>query len=149
MKTNVVMTSKDRELFGITIRQETKTGFLSISDLQKAYEVAKWEHGWSERRVDVIMQTNDFKERAFYLLQSQGFITTSIVGFMNMIENDGIAKTLKNLGVYKTTGARQTKQVMANPYIWVLLAMAILRVIAANSVSVFSSLVFLRHNGCS
>jgi hypothetical protein len=123
MKTNVVITSKDRELFGITIRQETKTGFLSISDLQKAYEVAKWEHGWTDRSVIWIMQTNDFKERVFYLLENQGFINERINSFMERVENEGIAKTLKSIGVYKTTGARETKQVMANPYIWVLLAM--------------------------
>jgi hypothetical protein len=123
MKTNVIMTSKDRELFGITIRQETKSGFLSISDLQKAYEIAKWEFGWSERRIETIMQTNDFKERVYYLLESQGFIKTGIHAFMEMVNNQGISKVLKTLGVYKTTGARETKQVMSNPYIWVLLAM--------------------------
>jgi hypothetical protein len=123
MKTNVVLESKDRELFGITIKQETKTGFLSVSDLQKAYETARWQYGWSERRIDVLMQTQDFKERVFYLLQEQGLIKTSILGFIEMVEKEGIAKVLKGLGVYKTTGARQTKQVMANPYIWVLLAM--------------------------
>ena len=33
MKTNIIMKSNsDRELFGIVIRQETKTGFLNLSD---------------------------------------------------------------------------------------------------------------------
>jgi hypothetical protein len=123
MESNIIMKSKDRELFGIVIKQETKTGFLSVSELQKAYEVARWQYGWSERRIDNIMQTNDFKERVYYLLQNQGIIKTSILGFMEMVEKEGIAKVLKGLGVYKTTGARQSKVTFANPYIWILLAM--------------------------
>jgi len=123
MKTNVVLSSADRELFGIAIRQNTKDSFLSISDLQNAYEIARWQHGWGERRIDNIMQTTAFKERVFYVLENQGVIKTSILGFMEMVEKEGIAKVLKGLGVYKTTGARTTKQTFANPYIWILLAM--------------------------
>ena len=38
MKTNVTMISeKDRNLFGVTIRQETQNGFLCLTDLQEAY----------------------------------------------------------------------------------------------------------------
>jgi hypothetical protein len=123
MKTNVIMQSKDRELFGITIKQETKTGFLSLTALQKAYESARWEFGWSERSLTWIMQTQDFKERVYYLLENQGYINESINSFIERINEMGIAKLLKSLNVYKTTGARHTKEVMCNPYIWVLLAM--------------------------
>jgi hypothetical protein len=123
MESNIIMKSKDRELFGIVIKQETKTGFLSVSELQKAYEIARWQYGWSEKRVVDIMQSKDFKERVFYLLQNQGFIKVGINTFMEMVENEGIAKVLKGLGVYKTTGARQSKVTFANPYIWILLAM--------------------------
>ena len=145
MKTNVVMQSKDRELFGITIKQETKTGFLSVSALQKAYEVARWEHGWSERRVDVIMQTQDFKERVFYLLSERKIINTTILGFMNDINNVGIAKALKLFGVYKTTGRGENKSVMCDPYIWVLLAMELNPMIYAKVVIwLTDSLIFDR-----
>lgn len=123
MKTNVVLSSADRELFGIAIRQNTKDSFLSISDLQNAYEIARWQYGWSDRKIADIMQTNEFKERVFYILDSQGVIKTNIMGFIEMVEKEGIAKVLKGLGVYKTTGARTTKQTFANPYIWILLAM--------------------------
>lgn len=123
MESNIIMKSKDRELFGIVIKQETKTGFLSVSELQKAYEIARWQYGWSEKRVVDIMQSKDFKERVFYLLQNQGFIKVGINTFMEMVENEGIAKVLKGLGVYKTTGARQSKVTFANQYIWILLAM--------------------------
>lgn len=123
MKTNLILSSTDRELFGITIRQNTKEHFLSVSDLQKAYETARWQYGWSDRRIERVMNTDDFKERVFYILENQGIVKAPKSVFMEMIEKEGIAKVLKGLGVYKTTGARQNKQVMADPYIWVLLAM--------------------------
>lgn len=123
MKNNITLSSSDRELFGITIKQNTKDQFLSISDLQQAYEVGRFEHGWREQRTTDIMQTQAFKERAFYILENQGVITVDFPTFIEMIEKDGITRVLKNLGVYKTTGARQTKQTFANPYIWILLAM--------------------------
>jgi len=145
MKSNVIMQSKDRELFGITIKQETKTGFLSVSALQKAYESARWEYGWSERSLTWIMQTQDFKERVYYLLENQGYINESINTFIERINEIGIAKLLKSLGVYKTTGARHTKEVMCNPYIWVLLAMELNPMIYAKVVIwLTDSLIFDR-----
>ena len=134
MKTNVVLKSTDRNLFGITIEQNTKDYFLSVSSLQKAYDVARWQYGWSDRKVADIMQTKEFKERVFYILESKGFIKTNILGFMDMIEKEGIAKVLKGLGVYKTTGARQTKQTYCDPYIWILLALELNPMIYANVV---------------
>lgn len=134
MKNNVVLKSTDRNLFGITIEQNTKDYFLSVSSLQKSYDVARWQYGWSDRKVADIMQTKEFKERVFYILESKGFIKTNILGFMDMIEKEGIAKVLKGLGVYKTTGARQTKQTYCDPYIWILLALELNPMIYANVV---------------
>lgn len=145
METNIILNSKDRNLFGIVIKQETKTGFLSVSDLQKAYEIARWQHGWSERNTKNIMQTNDFKERVFYILEKQGLIKVNILTFMNMVEKEGIAKVLKGLGVYKTTGARENKATYTNPYIWILLAMELNPMIYANVVIwLTDSLIFDR-----
>jgi hypothetical protein len=145
MKSNVVLESTDRELFGITIKQSTKDTFLSVSDLQKAYEVARWQYGWSDRKVSDIMQTNEFKERVFYILENQGFIKTNIMGFMQMVEKEGVAKVLKGLNVYKTTGARETKSTYANPYIWILLAMELNPMIYAKVIIwLTDSLVFDR-----
>lgn len=134
MKNNVVLKSTDRNLFGITIEQNTKDYFLSVSSLQKAYDVARWQYGWSDRKVADIMQTKEFKERVFYILESKGFIKTNILVFMDMIEKEGIAKVLKGLGVYKTTGARQTKKTYCDPYIWILLALELNPMIYANVV---------------
>jgi len=123
MKTNVVLRSTDRELFGITIRQNTKDQMLSISDLQKAYEKARFMHGWSDRRVNDIISTDDFKERLYHLLNERGLVKAEISVFMEMLKNEGITKSLKGLGVWKTTGRGENRMVVADPYIWVLVAM--------------------------
>jgi hypothetical protein len=107
-------------LFGITIRQGTKPNFLSVSDLQKAYETARWQHGWSSKDHNTIMRTQDFLDRVYYLLFERGLVKTSKDGFMGMIKDEGITNTLKGLGVWKTTGKGATKTVMADPYIWIL-----------------------------
>lgn len=145
MESNIIMKSKDRDLFGVVIKQETKTGFLSVSELQKAYETARWQYGWSERNIKNIMQTDDFKERVFYILKNQGFIKVDILTFIEMAKKEGIAKVLKGLGVYKTTGARENKVTFTNPYIWILLAMELNPMIYATVVTwLTDSLIFDR-----
>jgi len=65
--------------------------------------------------------------------------------FIEMVDREGITKVLKGLGVYKTTGARETKMTMANPYIWVLLAMELNPMIYAKVVMFLTdSLIFDR-----
>ena len=123
MKSNIIMHSKDRDLFGVVIKQETVTGFLSISELQKAYENARWQYGWSEKRISDIFSGSMTKERIYFLLKERGLVKAEIPAFMEMVEKEGITQTLKGLNVYKTTGRGVNKQVMADPYIWVLIAL--------------------------
>lgn len=124
MKTNIIMKSeKDRELFGVVIKQETKTGFMSLTDLQEAYTHARVLNGWSNKRIDHIIKQVENSERIYYLLKEQGFVNVSIDTFTEMVEKDGMIKVLKKAGVYKTTGRGENKTVMCNPYIWVLVAM--------------------------
>lgn len=123
MKTNVVMESSDRELFGVTIKQQTQNKFVCVSDLQKAYDAARWKHGWVEKNLTVLMQTNDFKERAYYLLYDRNLVKLSCNSFMEMVKENGITKVLKGLGVWKTTGKGSNKAVYCDPYIWVMIAM--------------------------
>ena len=123
MKTNVIMKSQDRELFGIVVKQETQNGFLSITELQKAYEVARWQYGWSEINIASLMQSEKMVERIYYLLKDKDIIKVDLTTFTEMCKKEGITRVLKGLGVWKTTGARYNKSVMCNPYIWVSIAM--------------------------
>ena len=126
MKTNVTMISeKDRNLFGVTIRQETQDGFLCLTDLQEAYVHARVENNWKDKRVSDILNYEQNAERIFYLLKEQEIISdkSDLSRFYENVQEKGMTKVLKELGVYKTTGRGADKRVMCNPYIWVLVAM--------------------------
>lgn len=131
MKTNVILESKDRELFGLRIRQQTKDGMLNLSDLQEAYTQARVRNGWVEKNLTMILTNPANLETIFYLLEKQGLIKLSLRSFIEEIDNQGFAKYMKSLGVYKTTGARETKTTWVNPYIWVMVAMELNPVIKA------------------
>ena len=123
MKTNVTVVSKDRDLMGYIIPQDTKTGFLSLTHLQEAYAHLRVKNGWSDRRIEHIFTNNQIAERVYYILEKQGVIKTGFPAFMEQVNNQSLVKVLKSLGVYKTTGARDSRRVACNPYIWVLVAM--------------------------
>lgn len=123
MKSNVTLHSPDRELFGVVIKQQTKNEMLSVSDLQKAYDKAKWVHGWNSQSISQVMQSDNFCKKCFGVLLELGLIKVDITTFMEMVEKEGIAKILKGLDVYKTTGRGENKSTYANPYIWMTLAL--------------------------
>jgi hypothetical protein len=146
MKTNVVLKSSDRNLFGTIIRQNTKDGqSLSVSDLQSSYNFARFQFGWSDRRISDIMKYKDFQERAYHILNERGIIKTTIIAFMEMVEKEGITKVLKGLKVWKTSGRGENKSTYCDPYIWVLLAMELNPLIYAKVVIwLTDSLIFNR-----
>lgn len=123
MKTNVVMRSTDRKLFGVTVRQETKTSFLNLSDLQNAYDIARGIHGWSEKNINDIINRQSNIERIYYILESQELVNTSFRVFTENSQNEGIIRLLKRVGVYKMSGLGPSRSVSCNPYIWTLIAM--------------------------
>lgn len=124
MKTNVTLSSESRNLFGVIVRQQTKTGFLNLSDLQQAYEKGRLINGWANRgQITDLLAQKENLERVYYLLKDQGVINTEIPVFIEQVEKQGLIKVLKSLKVYKTTGARHTRTVFCDPYIWVLAAM--------------------------
>ena len=122
MKKNAIMRSEDRFLFNVKIKQETKTGFLNLSDLQEAYAHARVLHNWPDKRITHVLSTNENAERIYYLLVKQGFIKTDITAFIEEYA-ESPAKTLKKYHAYKTTGARDTRTTWCDPYIWALIAM--------------------------
>lgn len=126
MKTNVTMNSvESRELYGVTIRQETKNSFLSLKDLQEAYTHARVQFNWKDKRVSDILNYEENIERIFYLLQEQDLLgdKSDLTRFYESVKEKGMTKVLKELGVYKTTGRGENKSFSCNPYIWVLVAM--------------------------
>jgi hypothetical protein len=135
MKTNLVLLSPDRELFGIKIRQQSKTGHLNLSDLQGAYAIARLQHGWSERNLTEVLNAKANAERMYYLLSERDFIKVDFSSFMESVENQGVVKVLKSLAVYKTAGRGTNKATWCDPYIWVLVAMEMNPMLYAKTVT--------------
>lgn len=124
MKTNVILKSSDRQLFDVTIRQNTKDGqMLSVSDLQTSYNKARFMHGWSERQISDVIRSKAFKERLYYTLKELNLINLQFLPFMEMVEKESVTNVMKGLGVWKTKGRGENKSTYCNPYIWVSLAL--------------------------
>lgn len=123
MKTNIVMNSKhDRNLFGVIIRQETKSEMLSLTDLQEAYTHARVLNGWAEKRVAHIINQKENAERIYYLLVEQGILTNvSINEFFKVLDEKGIIQVLKELNCYKCYGRGKNKIVFCQKLIWLLI----------------------------
>lgn len=71
MSSNIIMRSKDRILFDVVIRQDTKDSFLNLSDLNKAYARAREINRWSIKHLDDILKTNSNIERIYYIIREQ------------------------------------------------------------------------------
>src|ERR1035441_7123956 len=135
MKTNVIMKSEsDRNLFGAIIRQETKTGFLNLSDLQHCFDAIRFIKGWTNKNIQELISRREQIERIYYILEKQSVITLDLSEFIEMVGNKGIATVLKSFGEYRTTGARNTKTTWINPYIWILIALELSPEFYANAV---------------
>lgn len=168
---NIVMKSKDRILFDVVIRQDTKDSFLSLSDLNEAYIRAREINGWSEKRLNEILQRDSNVERIYYVIREQIFSENDKYAFSRSYEkseNDkttktwfyenypdyptfkkvvdevGLPKVLKQLHLYRMTGRGENRKVMCNPYIWVLVAMEMNPILYAKVVGWITDGLILR-----
>jgi len=123
MKTNVILRSSDRRLFGVTIKQQTKGEFLSVSDLQKAFEVGKWQNGWAGQTYNQLLHTESAAKKCYSVLKECDLIDCDISKFMELVEKETLLKVLKKLGVWKVTGRGDNRSVMTHPYIWMTIAL--------------------------
>jgi hypothetical protein len=92
-----------------------------LSDLREAYTQARVKNGWAEKNITEILDRES--ETIFYVLKRQNLITVGMATFIENVKEIGFAKYMKSIGAYKTTGARHTKTVWVNPYIFVMVAM--------------------------
>jgi len=124
MKTNITLASSSRELFGVTIRQETKTGFLNLSDLILAEAKGRSIYGWSHKgQLQDIVNQKENSERIYYVLHETGKINSDFSEFMKNVHSNGMIKTLKNINCYRASGRANNKTVWCDPYLWVLICM--------------------------
>lgn len=123
MKSNITMLSKDRVLFGVTIRQDTKNGFLSVTDLQEAYLRARIENGWASKNINEILSGDKGTDRVYFILKETNAIKIDYPIFIEEVKQSSLVKVLKKYNAYKTVGARENKRVMCNPYIFAMIVM--------------------------
>lgn len=123
MKNNVTMASKDRILFGVTIRQDTKNGFLSVTDLQEAYLRGRIQNGWTTKNINEILSGDRNTDRVYFILKETNKINIEYSMFMEEVKNTSLVKVLKKYNAYITAGARENKRVMCDPYIFAMIAM--------------------------
>ena len=117
------MVSQDRELFGVTIKQETKTGMLNLSDLQDAYDSNRVPMEWSKgRSFTNVLAAEENHERIYHIIKDEYLSMVDINDFLQQMKQSP-SKTLKKYGVYKTTGRGENRSSWCNPYIWVMIAM--------------------------
>jgi hypothetical protein len=145
MKTNVILQSESRELLGIIIRQKTENGFLCLTDLQYAFDKARIEYGWNDRRINDIISTQTFKERIYYILKELKIIETEFTAFMEMLDYQGIVESFKKLQIWEMKGKGSERLVWVNPYIFVGIALEINpKLYAATVIWLTDSLIFDR-----
>ena len=149
------MKSKDRILFDVVIRQDTKDSFLSLSDLNEAYIRAREINGWSIKHLDDILKTNSNVERIYYVIREQIFCDKTektrfyenypdYSSFKKVVDKVGLPKVLKQLHLYRMTGRGENREVMCNPYIWVLVAMEMNPILYAKVVGWITDGLILR-----
>lgn len=152
---NIIMKSKDRILFDVVIRQDTKDSFLSLSDLNEAYIRAREINDWSIKHLDDILKTNSNVERIYYVIREQIFCDKTektrfyenypdYSSFKKVVDKVGLPKVLKQLHLYRMTGRGENREVMCNPYIWVLVAMEMNPILYAKVVGWITDGLILR-----
>jgi hypothetical protein len=143
--TNTIIKSTDRELYGVVIRQRTDNSFLCLSDMTDAYHVARIKNSWSDRNIEDITRNKIFLERLYHLLFKRNIINLHISGFMENLSYKGFPKYMKELNLYRTYGARETRAVWCDPYLFVMLTMELNPEIYAQTILwVTDNLVFAR-----
>jgi hypothetical protein len=145
MKTNQVLVSQDRELFGVKIEQRTDNSFLCLTTLLEAYTVARVKNNWNNKRIDHVYETEDFCERLYYMLKKINSVNTEFIEFREKYNQKGFPSYMKELGLYKVYGARENKKIWCDPYIFVMLSMELNPVLYAETIIwLTDSLIFNR-----
>lgn len=113
----------ERPLMGSMIRQRVDNEMLCLTDLSRIYEAERVKNGWVEKRLDWFFNNDSEQEYIIELLDLQGcFINVKKLTFMDQVKNQGLVKSLKSIGQYKTGGRGENKAVYCNPYIFVAVA---------------------------
>ena len=117
MKTSVILKSESRELLGTIIKQRTEDSFLCLTDLQNAYDKARIEFGWSDRRINDIVSTQSFKTLLYHNFKNNNKYNTYI-DFNNYLKLKGINNYLKSINLWVTKGRGKSRCIWIDCSLW-------------------------------
>jgi hypothetical protein len=106
------------ELFGVDVSTDSDTGFLSLTDLQRAYDNQKSKHNWSSKRTNYIFTNESFIKSLYHILLSKNMLEYDINTFYKLSNELGALKLTKSFDIYYTKGARKTKRVYCVDWLW-------------------------------
>lgn len=107
------------EIQNVKIRQVD--GYLNLSNLVEAYTVSRIKFKWNKTlRPEKLLESNI--DRVYSILRRQKLINVSLTDFARSINEKGFNEVIKESNSYIVTGARDTKTVWVNPYIFLLVA---------------------------
>lgn len=133
------MILNDKILFGVIIRYDEETSFMSLTDLQEAYLRKRVLEGWSDKRIEGILSNKNSSERIYYIIKDKYIRGISLSSFIDDVSGSSLVKTLKSLGVYKSTGRGSNRLVMCAKEIWMMVAMELHPSIYNECIKMFGS----------
>lgn len=135
MKTNVVLSSKDRELLGFRIPVMSKDGFVSITDTLKALNAKRKEKGLADKRLDDVLSSRHINERIVEIakkLNENKIWTAAFAALNNPNFSISSLSDLRKIGLARRKGKGEDQAWFIDPYLYVLVAMELDPEIYAN-----------------
>lgn len=126
MKSNVVLQSSSRELFGKNISVMSKDGYVCITEVMDILSEKRKNEGLKPRRIDDIMSTDGFQEKINALikrLKINDILDARNIALQNNVLSISKLYDLKKYGMAYRKGKGENQKWFVNPYIFVMLAL--------------------------
>lgn len=126
MKSNVLLKSSSRELFGENISVMSKDGFVCITDVMEVLSKKRKEDGLEPKRLDHLFSNKGFQEKMSALIKELNVNNICTVG--NPTVQNGVLEInklidLKKYGMAYRKGKGAGQKWFVNPYFFVVVAL--------------------------
>ena len=127
MKTNVLLQSESRELLGKKISVMSKDGFVCITEVMEVLTQKRISMGLEPRRIDKLMSTQSFKERANEMVNEIISSDQSNMKYRDRLSSNKIdikkITDLSKYGLAYKKGKNENQKWFINPYFFVMIAL--------------------------
>jgi len=120
MKKAFIVKQSDCQIFDVSIRHTENKQFLSMTDMDRAYEKVRHQYYWKSRPISNFIKNAKIKIALYDILIHKGVINLDLNDYYFQINKLGTIKFLKDLGIYKTTGRGDSKNTYAIDWLWKL-----------------------------